>query len=187
MILEIVNCPFIKQETELNGQRATLDVIQPIPRYVEAIQKIEHPKNLRQLRNIIGKSTYYAKLIFFFLQRSYLLSDLVKGHSDDKKDIPIHLRRDAITAINSLKKKLTETPIFSYPDFHSDSSLIATTDASCTAISYIISHVQNDFEKVICYGSRKHSDADKQHHINKLKLPGVITCFEKNKFLIYPR
>ena len=41
--------------------------------------------------------------------------------------------------------------------------------------------------KIICYGSRKLSEAEKKYHINKLELLSVITCLEKNKFLLYPQ
>ena len=85
-----------------------------------------------------------------------------------------------------MKAKLTQAPILAYPNLYGD-PFIVTTDASFTGISYIISQMQNEKERVICYGSRKLSPAERKYHINKLELLAVITCLEKNKFLLFPR
>ena len=161
LILKVEKCQIAKQETEFLGQRITPEGIRPIDRYIDAIKQIENPKNLKQLRSLIGKFTYYAKFIEHFAEIISPLSNLVKGHSEDRKDVPITLGEDAITAIDILKTKLMEAPILTYPDFTSDALFIATTDASFTGLSYIISQVQGGMEKIICYGSMKLSEAEK--------------------------
>ena len=50
-------------------------------------------------------------------------------------------------------------------------------------ISYIISQVQDGVERIICYGSRKLTPAERKCHINKLELLAVVRCLEKNKLL----
>ena len=122
---------------------------------------IQNPNNLKQLRSMIGKFTYYSKFIKDFAVIISPLTNLVKGHAEDKKNTPIDLGNDAIEAIITLKDKLTKAPILAFPDFYSESDFIATTDASCTGLSYIISQIQNGIERVICYGSRKLSDAER--------------------------
>lgn len=187
LILKITKFHLVNKETEFLGQKITPDGIQPIKRNIDAIKSIESSKTLKQLRSMIGKYTYYSKFIQGFASIISPLTDLVKDHSEDKKNTPIKLGSEATNSINKLKDKLTNAPILAFPDFYSDSEFIATTDASFTGRSYIISQIQNGVERIICYGSRKLSEAEKKYHINKLELLSVITCLEKNKFLLYPR
>ena len=154
IILQINKCKLFREETEFLGHQISKNGIQPIKKNIEAMINIKNPDNLKKIRSLVGKFNYYAKFIPKHAEIMAPLSELIKGHSEDRKDTPITLTNEAREAIDIMKAKLTQAPILAYPNFYGD-PFIVTTDASFTGISYIISQMQNEKERVICYGSRK--------------------------------
>ena len=187
LILNIEKCKLVNQEAEFLGQVITPEGIKPIRRHIDTILNIPNPKNLKQLRSLIGKFNYYAKFIKNHAAIIAPLSELTKGHSEHPKNVPITLTTKAMKAIDIMKRKLTNAPILGFPDFYSGKPFIVTTDASFVGLAYIISQEQDGKERILGYGSRKLSEAESRYHINKLELLSVVTCLEKNKFLLYPK
>ena len=68
LILKIEKCKLVRQETEFLGQVISPDGIKPIKRHIDTILNIPNPKNLKQLRSLLGKFNYYAKFIENMLQ-----------------------------------------------------------------------------------------------------------------------
>ena len=187
LILNIQKCKLVNQEAEFLGQVITPEGIKPIQRHINTILNIPNPKNLKELRSLLGKFNYYTKFIKDHQKIIAPLSELTKGHSEHPKNVPITLTPEALKAIDTMKNKLTNAPILGFPDFYSGKPFIVTTDASFVGLAYIISQVQNGKERILGYGSRKLSEAESKYHINKLELLSVVSCLEKNKFLLYPK
>ena len=93
------------------------------------------------------------------------------------------LRRQRLACVG----EQDHAPILGFPDFYSGKPFIVTTDASFVGLAYIISQVQIGKERILGYGCRKLSEAESRYHINKLELLRVVTCLEKNKFLLYSK
>ena len=180
-------CKLVNQEAEFSGQVSTPEGIEPIQRQIDTILNIPNQKNLKQLRSLLGKFNYYANFIKNHAAIIAPLSELTKGHSEHPKNVPITLTTKAMKAIDIMKHKLTNAPILGFPDFYSGKPFIVTTDASFVGLAYIISQEQDGKERILGYGSRKLSEAESRYHINKLELLSVVTCLEKNKFLLYPK
>ena len=187
LILNIQKCKLVNQEAEFLGQVITPEGIKPIQRHINTILNIPNPTNLKELRSLLGKFNYYTKFIKDHQKIIAPLSELTKGHSEHPKNVPITLTPEALKAIDTMKNKLTNAPILGFPDFYSGKPFIVTTDASFVGLTYIISQVQNGKERILGYGSRKLSEAESKYHINKLELLSVVSCLEKNKFLLYPK
>ena len=187
LILNIQKCKLVNQEAEFLGQVITPEGIKPIQRHINTILNIPNPTNLKELRSLLGKFNYYTKFIKDHQKIIAPLSELTKGHSEHPKNVPITLTPEALKAIDTMKNKLTNAPILGFPDFYSGKPFIVTTDASFVGLAYIISQVQNGKERILGYGSRKLSEAESKYHINKLELLSVVSCLEKNKFLLYPK
>ena len=187
LILNIQKCKMVNQEAEFLGQVITPEGIKPIQRHINTILNIPNPKNLKELRSLLGKFNYYTKFIKDHQKIIAPLSELTKGHSEHPKNVPITLTPEALKAIDTMKNKLTNAPILGFPDFYSGKPFIVTTDASFVGLAYVISQVQNGKERILGYGSRKLSEAESKYHINKLELLSVVSCLEKNKFLLYPK
>ena len=186
LISNTEKCKLVNQRAEFLGQVMTPEGIKPIQRHIDTILNIPNPKNLKQLRSLLGKFNYYAKFIKNHAPIIALLIELTKGHSKYPKKIPITLTAEALKAIDTMKRKIKNAPILRFPDFYSGKSFIFATDASFVGLAYIISQEQHGKARILGYGSRKLSEAESRYHINKLELLSVVTCLKKNKFLLYP-
>ena len=118
IILQIKKCKLFREETKFLGHQISKNGIKPIKKNLEAILNIKNPDNLKKVRSLVGKFNYYAKFILKHAENMAPLSELIKGHSEDKKETPITLTKEAIKAIDIMKAKLTQAPILAYPNFY---------------------------------------------------------------------
>ena len=160
LILNIEKCKLVNQETELLGQVITLEGIRTIQKHIDTILNIPNPKNLNELRSLLGKFNYYTKFIKNHAAIIVPLSGLTKGHSEHPKNVPITLTSEALKAIDTMKSKLTIASILGLQDFYSGKPFIVTSDASFVGLAYIISQEQNGKEIILGYGSK---DCQKQN------------------------
>ena len=75
MKVNLMKTEFFKSELEYLGYLLTPQGIKPLPKKVEAIQRILPPKNKRQLRCFSGMVNYYRDM---WRQRSHILAPLSK-------------------------------------------------------------------------------------------------------------
>ena len=76
-------------------------------------------------------------------------------------NIPITLTPNAWKVIRTIEKALTQTPVLGFPDFYSVEPFIVTTDASFVGLAYVASQIEDGKERILGYGSRKLSQAEK--------------------------
>ena len=75
-------------------------------------------------------------------------------------------------AFNSLKSKLTQAPILSFPNF--SELFILDTDASNTAIGAVLSQLINGQEKVVAYASRALTRSERKYCLARKELLAVV-------------
>ena len=61
LIINIEKCKLVNQEAEFLGQVITPEGIKPIQRHIYTFLNIPNPKNLKQLRSLVGKFNYNTK------------------------------------------------------------------------------------------------------------------------------
>ena len=183
--LNIEKCKLVNQEAEFLGQVITPEGIKPIQKHIDTILDIPNPKNQKQLRSLLAKFNYYAKFIKNPAAILAPLCELAKGHFEHPKNVRITLTTEALKAIDTMKRKLTNAPILGFPNFYSGKPFMVTTDASFVGFAYIISQEQDGKGRILEYGSKKLSEAKSRYQINKLELLSVVTYLEKNKIFLY--
>lgn len=155
------------------------DVIKLIKRHIHKILNIPNPKNLNQLRSFLGNFNYYSNFIENHAAIIASLSESIKGYTDHPNNLSITLTQDALEAIKTLQKKLTQSLVQGFSDFNSGEPSIVNTDASFVGLAYVISQIQEGRERIVGYGSIKLLEAETKYHINKLALLSVIKCLKK--------
>ena len=80
------------------------------------------------------------------------------------------LRQDAF---EELKQKLQEAPVLVYPRFDG-TEFILQTDASNVGLGFILAQEQDGEEKVISYGGRTLSKAERKYSITELEALAVV-------------
>lgn len=75
-------------------------------------------------------------------------------------------------AIRSLKQILTEVPVLALP--RDAGMYILDTDASGDSIGAVLSRIQDQEERVICFGSRLFSTAEQNYDVTRQVLLSII-------------
>ena len=93
------------------GHIVTSIGIAPDPQKIEAVQKIQLPSNVTQLRLFLGLVGYYQQFIHNFSKVAQLLNQLL---CKETSYIWTELQQKAF---EELKQRLTTAPILKYPNF----------------------------------------------------------------------
>ncbi|OMJ14782.1 Retrovirus-related Pol polyprotein from transposon, partial [Smittium culicis] len=133
---------------------------------VEAMLKVPHPRNLKELQSFLGMVGYYRKFIPSFSKTAQPLNKLLT------KNTKWNWNEDCIYAAEKLKDDLSKSPVLSHPDWNKE--FILTTDASINGLGAILSQKHENKEKPIAYGSRSLSSFEKNYSISNLEGLGVV-------------
>ena len=139
-------CKFATSELIYLGHVVSRDGIRPDPAKVEAVLKMKTPKDISEVRTLIGLFSYYRKFIKDF---SHIAEPLIRL---TRKNIPFVWGEGQERAFKILIEKLVSEPILAYPDFKKP--FILQTDASSFAVGAVLAQVQKGKERVIAYASQ---------------------------------
>lgn len=140
-------CQFAAPKVDYLGHILSDKGIQANPNTVKAVREYPRPKNRKGVRGFLGLCNFYRRYIKNFSHIAAPLNRLLKQNTRLK------WTPECNDAFNTLKDKLTSSPVLAFPDLNRPFRL--ATDASGHAIGYILSQInQNGEEHVIAYGGR---------------------------------
>ena len=116
------------------------------PNKMEAVQKIPVPKSHTEVKSFLGLFSYYRGFVPKFAE---IASPLHKASETSTK---FEWTSAAQDAFQSLKLKLTSTPILAVPC--RKDPFILYTDASHFVLGNVLAQVQDDKERSNCYASQ---------------------------------
>ena len=130
------------------------------------------PKNVGDVRHILGLLGYHRRHIQDFSSRAKPISDLLvisrnKDKCKDSSKNTVIWTAECQSALESLVNNVTSPPILAYPDFQKES--ILHTDASSRGIGCILYQKHEGKMRVIGYGSRTLRKAEENYHSTKLE------------------
>ena len=160
-------CSFVTKSVNYLGHVISKDGILPNPDKTKVIDTFPAPKNQKEVRRLLGLTNYYKRFCKNYSTIVAPLNNLLKLDTEwDWSD-------ECNNAFVTLKKFLTSPPLLSYPD--TSKEFILTTDASLTAIGYILSQ-KDDMgrERVIEYGGRAIRKAEKSYTVTELECLAVL-------------
>lgn len=108
------------------------------------------PKSVKEVRQLIGFTSYYRRFIPNFAQIAKLLHALMG--SKRKASEPFIWSNECQPAVIRLKQCLMSPPVLAYPYF--GAPFILTTDASHQGLGAMLSLKQWGVERVIAFASR---------------------------------
>ena len=120
--LKPAKCHFARSELEYLGHTITREGVKTNSRLVAAVSEFPTPRNVREVRQFLGLSSFYRRFIPNFAKIATPLHQLTH------KDVAFAWTQDCKEAFDTLKLKLTTAPVLAYPRF--DSDFILETDAS---------------------------------------------------------
>ena len=171
-------CEFFKKEIEWVGHKIDQQGIRPLQDKLDAIKKINIPKNEKELKSFLGAIQYLSKYIENLSTNTGILRRLLKKQNE------WIWTEEHTKAFNNLKECITKIPCLAH--YNAQSENIITTDASTKGLAATLWQKQKTGElKPIGFASRYLSDTEKKYVINELELLAIVWGLEHFRLYIY--
>lgn len=143
------------------------------PEKITPILNIPPPKNLRELRRIMGMSSWYRRFIRNFSDITSPMTELLKT----KKMKNFVWTKEADEAFRKLKTALVSAPVLTSPDFNKQFTI--QTDASDTGLGAVLTQGDGPDERVISYMSMKLTSPQRKYSTTEKECLAVIEGIRK--------
>lgn len=145
--IQLDKTEFFKRELLYLGHIISEKGVMPNPSKVEAIKNFPIPKTAKEIKQFLGLTGYYRKMIRNYAKIAKPLTAALR------KDVKINPNsKDYREAFENLKLMLQNSPILQLPDF--SKQFLVTTDASNFAIGGVLSQKFDGNDLPIAYASR---------------------------------
>ena len=133
---------------------------------VEAIKGYLNPKNARDVRAFIGLASFYRRLVPNFAEIAMPLTALTRKNQE------FACGPTQQDAFDSLKRKLSTTPVLAFSNF--GLPFILTTDPSQVAVAVVLSQVQDGIERPIALGSIQKNTAEQSYTASESEMLALV-------------
>ncbi|KAL1277385.1 hypothetical protein QQF64_024058 [Cirrhinus molitorella] len=178
-------CEMFRREVRYVGRLVSAEGVRVDPRDLEAVRSLTHrtPQTVGDVRRLVGFLSYYRTFIQDFSRVARPLYELLQAKTGVGQDLPIRRkvkgpqvpsktpvewRRDHQQALERLVGMLEEPPVLAYPDFNLPFTV--HTDASEEGLGAILYQRQEGKRRVIGYGSRTLTKAERNYRLHSGKL-----------------
>lgn len=177
-------CQLFQSEVKYLGHLVTENGIKPVEEYTKIVSEWPLPQTTTELKQFLGKISYYRKFIKDYGRISGPLSEALKGREKGQK---LTITREFVESFEEAKKALTSAPILAYPRF--DEPFLLDTDFSLDpgAMGAVLSQIQDGEERVIAYGARKLTESEKKYSSLKGELASGIYFINKFRYYLLPK
>ena len=152
------------KELPFLGQLVGTEGIRPDPAKTKAITELKKPRNVHELRRVMGMFTYYRKFIPHFADIAAPLYSYCGKNAQNKRNsrAEIALTDEAAQSFETLKGHLTREPIMlTYPDWHSPFEVHC--DASDVGVAAKLCQKVDGIERVVMYASKSLTPCEKKY------------------------
>lgn len=170
-------CKFFVSSLQYLGHVITQDGLLPAPEKLSTINNAKVPKNVSELKAFLGLINYYNKFIPSLSTKLRCLYGLLK------KNVRFDWTDECNEAFINSKNCLLNANILTYYD--PKKPLVVVTDASSYGLGGVLTQVENDVEKPVCFTSFSLNSAQRKYpilHLEALALVCVIKKFHKFLF-----
>ena len=157
--------------------------ISPLPDKVQAIQALPPPSSLRKLREFLGLMNFYRRFIPRCADLMQPLTDMLKNAT--KKNQPIELAGDALTAFDAVKSALSQATMLVHPK--KDAPLCLLTDASDTGVGGVLQQCVAGVWQPLTFFSKRLQPAESRYSTFGRELLAVYLCIKHFRHLLEGR
>ena len=179
MRLNLNKSEFCKTEIKFLGHHITRNGIKMDPEKVAIIDKIQPPRNRKQLKGFIGTCQYYARFCKNF---SLVLSPL---YALLKKGVKFCWTVECQRTFEEVKAMFYRTSVISYPDY--EHSMYLQTDSSEHGMGAILFQVIDGREKIIQLVSGTYKGPEIRYSTTEKEAYAIIFAIKKLKFYLVGR
>lgn len=167
----------ISREIEYLGHLIRNGEVRPTAEKTDAVMRYPKPTSVRQVRSFLGLTSYFRKYIKDYAVIAKPLSDLLR------KDVVFAFGDKECMAFNSLKRKLSNSPVLKIYDSNLPTEL--HTDAASVAHSAILLQLHPDGWHPVYYMSKKNSDAESKYCSYELEALAIIEGVKRFRVYLY--
>ncbi len=195
-------CELFRQEVRYVGRLVSAQGVRIDPKDLDAVRSLTSrtPQTVGDVRKLTGFLGYYrsyiqdfsriAKPIYELLQVKPEQAAVVRGKSKGPQlpsRTPVEWAFEHQKAFDRLVSLLVSPPVLAYPNF--DSPFVLHTDASDQGLGAILYQHQDGKLRVIGYGSRTLTAAERNYHLHSGKLEFLAlkwaVCEKFRDYLFY--
>ena len=168
---------------ECLGHNIVGQTVRPQEDKVQAIREATRPQTKRQMKSFLGLAGFYRRFIPSFSSIASPLTDLTK------KDRPNSIKdwQDKHEkAFQTLKTRLTSSPILRLPVFRDEIPFVLRTDASDVGVgAVLLQEFEGEGRLPIAYASKKLLPREKNYSTIEKECLGIIWGIEKFRKYLY--
>ncbi len=143
---------------------------------VEALRNFPVPNKVERVRSFLGLTGFYRQFIKNYARIAQPLTSMLKKNST------FAWVREQQQALETLKDKLTSSPVLIFPDYSKEFMLC--TDVSDIGLGGILMQERNGKPQSIAYASRLCTTAERNYSLTDRETLAVIYCLEKWRDII---
>jgi len=163
-------------EIEYLGHRLSAETVRISEKRVEAVNKIQPPKNVKALQCILGMFNYWKKYLKNYSQHTYHMRQLLK------RDVDFKWTSEYQAELDYLKTCLASDPILKPIDLNRD--LVISFDASIYGIGFVIMQADHDgMLHAVRYGSYSTTPAQANYSAEDLESLGLMYALKSIEWL----
>ena len=168
---------------ECLGHNIVGQTVRPQEDKIQAIRDAPHPSTKRQIKSFLGLAGFYRRFIPNFSSIASPLTDLTKKNRPNSiKDWHDHHER----AFQTLKNRLTSSPILRLPVFQEGKPFVLRTDASDIGLgAVLLQEFEGEGRLPIAYASKKLLPRERNYSVIEKECLGIIWGVEKFRKYLY--
>jgi hypothetical protein len=170
LTLKASKCCFCRKEMKYLGHIITQDGIKPDPTLTKAVSDFPQPKTIKDVQSFLGLSGYYRRFIKDYAKIAEPLIEQLRQLKE--KNYHLNWTTKCTTAFETLKKKLTNAPIMSTPNFNEP--FILELDACEYGLGAVLAQEYDKRKFVIAYASRTLSSPERNYSATEREALAIV-------------
>ena len=168
---------------ECLGHNIIGQTVRPQEDKIQAIRDAPRPSTKMQIKSFLGLAGFYRRFIPNFSSIASHLTDLTKKNKPNSiKDWQDHHER----AFQTLKNRLTSSPILRLPVFQEDKPFVLRTDASDIGLgALLLQDFEGEGRLPIADASKKLLPRERNYSVIERECLGIIWGVEKFRTYLY--
>lgn len=164
-------CYFCRSELKFLGYVVDAAGLHVDVEKVEAMLNLPPPKNVREVRRLLGMTSWYRRFIPNYATVVAPINNLLR------KNCRFVWTESCAAAFEKLKQHLVAAPVMSCPDF--DRPFCVQTDASDYGLGAVLTQEYPDGERAISYISRSLNPNERKFSCTEKECLAVVWAIEK--------
>lgn len=186
MTINLKKSEFFPESLKYLGHVISEGTLKPDGKKVEALHQLSVPKNVSEVRSLLGMIGYFQSFIPNYSQVAAPITDLLKGHVNKKRvnqKTVIQWNQQCDASLQHLVTALKDATLNVPPD---DAEFVVQTDASDRAIGGVLLWKKGDQLCPVYFVSKKLSGPQLRWAIREKEAFAIIHCLQKFDRFIRP-